>query len=293
MILAAGLGTRLAPLTDFRAKALMPLGDAPLLEHLAGKLRRAGLEKIAVNAHHRADEIEAFAHAHLPGVTISREHDRLGTAGGLRHAHGLLGEGDVLVWNGDIVADLDPRALVAIHEKSGDEATLVVRPRASGESNVGIDAHGHVVRLRKEAAREGEVQGGEFVGIHVVGKTLRETLPEVGCLVGDVYLPALRRGAKIGVMRFEEAFHDIGTPRAYLEASLAWLRASGRSVWCAESSRVENRVETDGVIVGAGASVSGEGKLERVVVWPNADAVAPLHDAIVTPQTVVRVERVF
>ncbi|MGH7284412.1 MAG: nucleotidyltransferase family protein [Polyangiaceae bacterium] len=293
MILAAGLGTRLAPLTDFRAKALMPLGDKPLLAHLVTILQSAGFEKIAANAHHRADEIEAFARENLRGIAISREADLLGTAGGVHHARALLGEGDVLIWNGDIVADLDPRAVARMHEKSENEATLAIVPRARGESNVGIDAHGHVVRLRKETTAEGEIEGGEFLGVHVVGRALRETLPEAGCLVGDVYVPALRRGAKFGVMRYQKKFQDIGTLESYLEANLAWLRSSGRRVWLGENARIERGVDAIDALVGAGGSVSGKGKLERVVVWPNAHAVAPLEDAIVTTQSTVRVARVF
>ena len=289
MILAAGLGTRLAPLTDFRAKALVPFGDRPLLVHLVEKMRGAKFSAVVANAHHRADEVEAFARENLPDLAISHERDLLGTAGGLRRARALLGDGDVLVWNGDIVAGVDPAALMTAHENAATEATLVVRPRASGEGNVGIDAHGFVVRLRKETVRDGEVRGGEFLGVHVVGRALREALPEVGCLVGDVYLPALRRGASMGVMLHEKTFHDIGTPAAYLEASLAWLRSKGRRMWSGEGARIAESVEAVDALVGRGAGVSGHGRLERVVIWPGADAEAPLKDAIVTPQCVLRV----
>ena len=291
MMLAAGFGTRLAPLTDFRAKALMPLGDRPVLAHLVEKMRAASISRIVANAHHRADEIAAFARASLPDLAISLERDLLGTAGGLHHARTLLGDGDVLVWNGDIVADLDPNALIAMHAQSGMEATLVVRPRPRGEGNVGIDAHGCVVRLRKETTRNGEIEGGEFLGIHVVGAALREALPEAGCLVGDVYLPALRRGAKVGVMRYEKIFHDIGTPAAYLDASVAWLRATGDAFWAGENALIANGVEVVDALIGRGATVRGKGRLARVVVWPDAHAEAPLENAIVTPQTLVRVAK--
>lgn len=291
MILAAGLGTRLAPLTDFRAKALMPLGDRPVLAHLVEKMRAAKMGKIVANAHHRADEIAAFARKNLPDLAISLERDLLGTAGGVHHARTLLGDGDVLVWNGDIVADVDPDALIALHAQSETEATLVVRPRPPGEGNVGIDANGFVVRLRKETTRDGEIEGGEFLGIHVVGAALREALPEVGCLVGDAYLPALRRGAKVGVMRYEKIFHDIGTPAAYLDASLAWLRSIGRAAWAGEGARIADGIEMVDALVGRGATVSGKGRLERVVVWPDAHAEVPLENAIVAPQTVVRVAK--
>ncbi|MGH7328113.1 MAG: hypothetical protein ACREJX_07150, partial [Polyangiaceae bacterium] len=98
---------------------------------------------------------------------------------------------------------------------------------------------------------------------------------------------------KFGVMRYQKKFQDIGTLESYLEANLAWLRSSGRRVWLGENARIERGVDAIDALVGAGGSVSGKGKLERVVVWPNAHAVAPLEDAIVTTQSTVRVARVF
>src|SRR4249920_3166042 len=95
MILAAGLGTRLRPLTDILPKPLVPVGDRPMLAHVVERVRAAGCGPIVVNAHHHADAV-ARACSDL-GATISREdEDLLGTAGGLARARALLGTGDVL-----------------------------------------------------------------------------------------------------------------------------------------------------------------------------------------------------
>ena len=224
LVLAAGLGTRLRPLTDWLPKPLLPVGDRPAIEHILSVVRPIG-GPIVANAHHRAADLRAFVEASAGDVVLSEEAHILGTAGGLARAADLLGAGDVLVWNGDILASIDPGHLVRAHAEAGDaEATLAVRPLPRGEGNVGVDASGHVVRLRGETIAPGEVRGGAFLGIHVVGERLRAALPPEGCLVGDVYLPALRRRQTLRVFEAPDiAWQDIGTLADYVAANQAWL----------------------------------------------------------------------
>ncbi len=276
MVLAAGLGTRLRPLTEGRAKALVPVGDRPALAHVLDRLRAGGLARVVVNAHHHLDQLRAFARGEA-GVDLglSEETDLLGTAGGIAHARGLLGEGDVLLWNADILADVDVPALLAAHATLPAEATLVVQPLARGQGSVGLDEAGRVVRLRQESFAD-EARGGQFLGIHVLGQALRARLPAKGGLIEDVYLPALGRGEVLRAHLFDGAWHDIGTLATYVEANLAWLAARGLSHWVGPGARVADGVVLDRVVVGAGASVTGQGALTRCVVWPGAHAVAPL-----------------
>ncbi|HVY45060.1 MAG TPA: sugar phosphate nucleotidyltransferase, partial [Minicystis sp.] len=149
MILAAGLGTRLRPLTDELPKPLVPLGDRPMIAHAAARLAAAGVAPLAFNVHHLAD---AFASAALDGLGLValREPRILGTAGGVANARRVLGPGEVVVWNGDLAADLDVGALLGAHVARGLAATLAVAPRPRGEGTVGLDAGGRVVRLRGE-----------------------------------------------------------------------------------------------------------------------------------------------
>jgi mannose-1-phosphate guanylyltransferase len=282
MVLAAGLGTRLRPLSDVCAKPLVPVGDRPALAHVLDRLRAGGVSRVVVNAHHRAGDVRAFAAAEPGLVSVSEERDLLGTAGGLSYARALLGEGDVLVWNADILATVDPRALVAEHGREGAEATLVVQPLAPGTGSVGLDASGRIVRLRQARFGE-EASGGEFLGIHVLGAALRERLPERGGLVEDVFVPALARGATIRAMRYAERWHDIGTIAAYLAANRAWLEARGLASWVGPGARLGEGVTLDACVVGAGATVGGEGVLAGCVVWPGSYATAPLQGAVVTP----------
>lgn len=273
-VLAAGLGTRLRPLSDHLPKPLVPIGDRPALSHVVDRVR--GVGQVVVNAFHKADALAEYGVRER--VTIVREGSLLGTAGGLRNAAPHLARGPVMVWNADILADLDALALVSAHESCESLATLAIAPRRVGEGTVGLDARGHVVRLRGERFGD-EVRGGDFLGIHVVGPELREVLPEVGCLVGDLYLPALRRGALLASFEHRAPFIDVGTLTSYLEANLAWLAATGEPHWISEGATCTAAVV--GSIVGRGARV--DASLECCVVWPETVVTTPQRRAIVTP----------
>ena len=139
MILAAGLGTRLQPLTRTRPKALVELQGIPLLAWVIGRLVRHGFNEIVVNAFHLADQIVAFldeyqrqpSHGGL-SLAVSRETHLLGTGGGVQKAAWFLDDGSpFLVHNVDVLTDLDLNLLVAAHRDSGSIATLAVQERKS------------------------------------------------------------------------------------------------------------------------------------------------------------------
>ena len=287
MVLGAGLGTRLRPLSDRCAKALVPVGDRPMLGHVLDRLLVGGSRRVVVNAHHRAPDIRAFVEACAHPVGVSEESELLGTAGGLAKAATALGAGDVLVWNADTFADVDAESLVRAHaDGAGAHATLALRELGRGEGNVGIDASGRIVRLRSTSVAP-EVRGGEFVCVHVLGTALRAGLPPRGCLVGDVYIPALLGGAILRAFIHRGEFFDVGSPRGYLDANFAWLARQSLSAWTGLGARVEGGIELAGSVVGADATVTGGGALERCVIWPGSHARAPLVDAIVAGDGVV------
>jgi mannose-1-phosphate guanylyltransferase len=286
MILAAGLGTRLRPLTDLLPKPLVPIGDRPMLAHVVDRVRAAGCAPVVANAHHFGDALARFCAE--TGVAVSREDDLLGTAGGVAHAAALLGEGDVLVHNGDVLVSAPLDEVLGAHEERTAGATLVVVPRGAGEGNVGFDDRGAVVRLRRETFAEGETHGGEFTGVHVVSARIRAALPEKGCIVGDVYMPRLRtKNADLYVYPARD-FVDVGSPAGYLRANLEWLAARGLDSYVGDDVRLDPRVTLDACIVGPGAVITGEGVLARSVVWPGATAGAPLSDVIATSAGIIR-----
>ncbi len=289
MVLAAGLGTRLRPLTDVRAKALVPVGDRPVLAHVLDRLGNAAIGRIVVNAHHRRSELRDFILARQDNVAVSEEEELLGTAGGVARASELLGPtGDVLAWNADTLTEIDPRAVIAAHRGGAAEATLVVQPGVRGSGSVGLDATGRIVRLRDRRIAD-ETRGGEFLGIHVLGSALRQRLPARGCLVGDVYIPLLERGGMLHALAHEAPFFDVGSLQSYLDANIAWLAARGIFHWMGPGVQVTPGVQLQQSVLGRGASVSGSGTLSRCVVWPGAVAVAPLDRAVVAPGLIARV----
>jgi len=289
MILAAGKGTRLLPLTRELPKPLAWLGDRPQIDHAIGELARAGFERVVVNTHHLAERFDAAWRRSQPiEVVLVHEPEILGTAGGVANAAAALGAGDVLVWNADIVAKLDVGTFLAAHAASGAAATLVVGPGSTsvGAGSVGVDATGRVVRLRAHRGL-GEARGADYAGIALLSAELRETLCAPGCLVDDAWIPWLERGGAVETWALSAPFLDTGTLAEYLAANLAWLAARGATSFVAPNAAVEPSVRLDRVVVASGARARGEGALRRVVVWPGAEAVAPLEDAVVTRAGVV------
>ena len=279
-ILAAGYGTRLRPLTEEIPKPLLPIGDAPMLEHLLSKfaheLPRAS---VGINASHLAEQIDAFrTSTAFPFSCVLEDSAPRGTAGGIRGIREAFDRPkNTLVWNGDILSEVDAGILVQSHRAS-DLATLFVIPRAKGEGNVGLLEDGRIVRLRKSSFGE-ETRGGDFVGIHVVGKEIE--LPQEGCIVGDVYIPLLDRGARLVARELGADFSDIGSLGAYLAANMAWL--GDRESWVHETARVSAKMQH--VVVGAGATV--EGRLENCVVLPGAKFSGTLEGGVVTARGIV------
>jgi NDP-sugar pyrophosphorylase family protein len=294
MVLAAGLGTRLSPLSAWVAKPLVPVGDRPALAHVLERARGFG-GPMVVNAHHHASQVAAFLEKERHNISISHEKELLGTAGGVHRALDKLGGEDVLVWNADILAPLDVALLRERHERGegvgGDgggtgggaaRATLVVSA-APDRGNVGVDARGRVVRLRQETVRAGEVRGVNFLGVQVIGRSLCAWLPPQGGIIEGFYLPLLARDVDVRVWETTAPWHDIGTVASYLAANVAWLKELGVPSWIAHDAKVASGVTLASSVVGEGASITGGGRLDGCVVWPGACALAPLRNAVVTP----------
>jgi mannose-1-phosphate guanylyltransferase len=287
MILAAGLGTRLRPLTDELPKPLCPVGDRPAVAHVAAQLAAAGVAEAVLNTHHLAEAFTPAVLAALPlSLTVVHEPEILGTGGGVANAARLLGEGDVVVWNGDILAEVDLRAMIAHHRATLAPATLAVAPRPAGEGTIGLGEGGRVVRLRGQRFGD-EIAGGDFLGIYVLGEAFRARLPSPGCLIGDGALPSLRDGQQIATFMVPGTWDDVGSIASYLAANARWLARTGRAAYVGEGARVAEGVDVTGSVIGAGAEVRGSGALRGCVVWPGAKVEAPLAGAVITPRGVV------
>ena len=280
IVLCAGFGTRLRPLTDELPKPLVPVGDRSILEHALLHLRGASVSEIVINVHHLAGAFERVL-ARMPRPPrVVVETDIRGTAGGVAGARRYLQDSPVLVWNGDILVEPPLDQLVA--GCAPQSFCFGVAPRAIGEGSVGLNAAGHVVRLRGERFGT-EARGGDYVGVLALGAHVRDSLPEHGCWLGDAALPLLRAGGVITSAAVTSPWTDAGDARSLLCANWAWLAARQLSSFVAEGVERPPAVELRQSVVGAGARILGQGVIERCLVCPGATVRAPLQDAIIAP----------
>jgi mannose-1-phosphate guanylyltransferase len=289
MLLCAGLGQRLRPLTDELPKPLMPVGDRSVLAHIAQQLVHHGQLRAVANSHWLPELLSAAA-AQLPlAVTVVQEPAIRGVAGGIAGARELL-EPPILSWNGDTLIERPPLLELLSDVERGGGICLAVAP-ASGDGTLGLDERGHVVRVRGEL-HGNEVRGADYVCLAALGRDALNELPAQGCLIGDYVLPRLRRGLPVPTRQIQGSWTDIGGIASYHAANMTWLAAHANHAggsYVAASARVSHSVKLERSILGEGARVAGDGALCECVVWPGTMAVAPLSRAIVTPNQVVHV----
>jgi mannose-1-phosphate guanylyltransferase len=268
LVLAAGLATRLRPLSRVRAKAALPVAGQTLVYRIITWLAGAGIHDLVINLHHLPHTITRIVGdgAQL-GVRVrySWEAPVLGSAGGPRHALSLLGAQQFLIVNGDTLTDVDPTALISAHERSGALVTMAVVPNTEPDKYGGVlvDEEGAVTGF----ARTGSPQRSfHFVGAQVAQAQTFAGLPDNTRYesVNALY-PDLMR-ARPGCIRAhvcQAAFLDIGTPADYVATSLSLARREqqalegGNILWddvvIEPGARLRHCVVTDGVRVPADA----------------------------------------
>jgi len=279
LILAAGFGTRLRPLTLELPKPVVPVGDRPLLAHVAGACRRAGLTRLIANAHHEHAKLLEIIDSWSLGIQVTVESEIRGTAGGVAGARALFEPGAVLVWNGDVLTEPPIAALLEV-ARERDAQVLAVAPRAAGSGTIGLGADGSVVRLRGRVFGH-EARGGDYIGVMALGPTVVATLPERGCVFGDVALPHLAAGGKVWSVASPAPWTDLGDLPSYVSANFDWLRAQGGGQWLGPDVELAPQVTVERSLLGAGVRVLGAGRVHEVIAWPSAVFSAPLSRAVV------------
>jgi NDP-sugar pyrophosphorylase family protein len=226
LVLAAGFGTRLRPLTDDLPKALVEVGGRPMIEYPIRMLARAGVETLVVNLHHEGERIRSFlGDGERYGVRIlySPEEPVLDTGGAILRARPLLGDGDFLVANCDSLVDLEVSTLCAFHKGRGALATLVVRrdPEAERYGPLDLDAEGRVRRfLGKPEIHDSSLERRMFCGVHVISPAIFGFMPRAGVfsITRHTYARAHAAGAPLYGFRYDGYWRDLGTP-ASIEAA--------------------------------------------------------------------------
>ena len=245
MILAAGLGTRLRPLTNDRPKALVTVNGRTLLEIAITRLRGIGIRQFIVNTHHFADQIRDYL-ADNRGfgmrIEISYEEELLDTGGGLKKAAWFFLDGKepddpalapFVLHNVDVISDIDLARMAEFHEGQGALATLAVQERQSSRYLL-FDEHGQLCGRDKkrnggsggapELARAAQTtQPLAFCGIHVISPRIFARMTESGAFsIIDAYLRLARQGEKIAAFRADEyQWRDLGTAKSVAEADAA------------------------------------------------------------------------
>ncbi len=234
MVLAAGLGLRMRPLTETRPKPLIEVAGRSLLDRVITRLEAAGVEEIVVNAHYLAAQIEAHVAARRAGrarLTVSLERDRLETGGGVAKALPLLGNGPFFVVNGDVLWLDGPRptleSLAAAWDETIMDALLLLHPTGTafgydgdGDFCIGSDGRAGGVRLRRR--KDGQSAPYLFAGIQILSPRALTELPDPPFSLNWIYDRAAAAGRLFGVVHTGSWFH-VGTPRdlALAEAELA------------------------------------------------------------------------
>lgn len=274
MLLAAGLGLRLRPLTLLRAKPALPVLNRPLIHWTLDALAAAGVDEVVINLHHLPGTVTAAVgdgSAFGLRVRWSREREILGTGGGPRRARRLLGDGPVLLVNGDVLMELDLRWLVERHRRSGARVTLGLRPNPDPERYppVVTDRRGRVRALRGRP-RGARGTASMFASVHVLDPALLERLPPgFSDTVGDLYPGLIAAGERIQGVRLRGLWLDIGTPALYLEAHRRLLRRGAEGAVSPEA-RLGADARLRRSAVGAGASVGAAARVEDSVLWDGA-----------------------
>jgi len=235
MLLAAGLGTRLRPLTDDRPKALIEIGGVPILERVTQRLIAAGADRLIVNVHHFADRIREYIDSRDGfGVEVRvsvEEEQPLETGGGLRRAAPLLRrDAPFFLHNADILTDLPLAEMYRSHQESGALATLAVMERETSRYLL-FDDMGLLGRAdeRKEVRIEartpvGPVRKLAFGGVHVISPAFIDHITEDGAFsILDPYLRVAGQGMRIEPFRIDGyRWIDIGKPEQ-LEEARRWV----------------------------------------------------------------------
>lgn len=229
MVLCAGLGTRLRPLTDRVPKPAVPVCGVPLVRFSLALLAGAGVRRAVVNVHHLPDAMataaEEAGRAVGLSVAVSREPVIAGTGGALREARPHLAGADaIFLVNGDVLFDVDLRAALAAHRASGALATMLLLPMPAGARYAAVETDG-TGAVRRIAGAFGPGGAGlspwHFSGVHVLSPVILDRVPAApfeADVNRHVYPPLMASGAVRGLV-VRGYWNDLGTPARYLQAN--------------------------------------------------------------------------
>ena len=301
MILGAGLGTRLRPLTHVRPKVLAPVMGTTILEFWLNRLRLQGFEEVALNAYHLASRFreKPMSPGRYIPLRIFEEDTLLGTGGGIRNALEFFKDDDFVVVNGDTLCDVDLNRILLEHLRFGEPVTLVLHDHPEF-NNVAVQGADRVVAFGEEARRLSrgrlDIRLLAFTGIHCLNPAVLRSLDRGVYLdILAVYRNIIEKGHPIKALVLPRLiWREMGTLEAYraLHAECGrWPRGileplrTGRSRWVHPSCEVGSEVRFHGyVAVGPRCRLQSGTVLENTILWDDVEIGegSVLKDCIVT-----------
>jgi NDP-sugar pyrophosphorylase family protein len=281
MVMAAGLGTRLRPLTDFLPKPMMPVVNRPVLHHLLNLLRRHDVREVGINLHVAPEMIESYfgdGSALEMEIRWSHEEELLGTAGGTKKLEDFWGGETILVTSGDGLHDIDVTALLGHHQRSGALATLAVTPVADPSlyGVVILDRDTRVRGFQEKPSRDEARSDLANCGVYVIEPELLERLPaDTSIDFGqDVWPSLVAAGEPVFAHTTTSYWNDVGDLDALrngiLDAILGHVRVEipgeelSPGIWAEDGVRLNADAQIDGpvvlgrnVVVEQGAQIRG------------------------------------
>jgi mannose-1-phosphate guanylyltransferase len=307
MVLAAGLGTRLRPLTYEITKPMVPVLDRPVMEHIVDLLDKHGFDQVIANLHYFPDSIREHFGERLQ---YRFEEELLGTAGGVRGCAEFFGDEPFLVISGDALTDIDLRAFAARHQQTGAIATLAVK-RVADTREYGVvlhDREGRITGFQEKPAPEEALSDLGNCGIYMFDPKIFDYFPQRPFVdwAQDVFPVLLENGAPFFIHEVREYWNDVGSLSELRQGTFDALRgelhleiegdelapgvvvAGGRQlpedadvegpVWIGHDVSIGAGVRLMGpVVLGDGASVGAGAQLRDSIVFPGTE-IAP--DAI-------------
>ena len=297
MILAAGYGERLWPLTCDRTKPALPVLGKPLAGYVAEYLAKYGVEDVIVNLHHQPESVrKALGDGSQFGVRLQYVHEPviLGTSGALDNARQLL-EGDTfVVVNGKLITDLDLQAALETHRQRKALATLVLLRNPKHERFSVVETRDGLVSNFAGMPSPSEEPAEPplmFTGIQILESRIFEYIPRdvFSHSVTDVYRPAMAKGERIAAHVAEGMWYELSTLRRYLDISLALLRQRGDDVYVGRNPAVDEEAEVHEAVLWDDVTVARGARVRRAVL---GDGVRIPADEQVEDAVVVRAELV-
>ncbi|HXE99910.1 MAG TPA: nucleotidyltransferase family protein [Solirubrobacterales bacterium] len=305
MVMAAGLGTRLRPLTYEIAKPLVPVANRPVMEHILLLLRRHGFGPVIANLHWFGDAIrDRFGDGSRLGIdlTYSREDELLGTAGGVRNVADFFGDEPFLVMAADALTDIDLSALRAAHEANDGIATLAVK-RVSEVSEFGVvitDSAGRVQGFQEKPEPAEALSDLASCMIYVLDREIFDYFPSKPAVdfAREVFPALLENDVPFYVHRIDAYWNDVGSLPEYLRGNLDAVEGTvevepagellpssggdealergdpgvGGLVLAAEGCEIGADVRLDGpLVIGAGCAIGAGARIKESVVLPGAE----------------------